>query len=117
MKIAIASEGNNVSGHFGFCEEFKMYEIEDGKVLNTKSIPNPGHKPGFLPVFLKEQGANIIVSGGMGGSAQQLFSDNGIEVIVGAQGSCDNIINTYIKGELESTGSICNDHAHEDHCE
>ena len=52
----------------------------------------------------------------MGGSAQQLFMDNGIDIIVGAEGPCDDVIKAYIKGELKSTGSVCEEHAHEGHC-
>ncbi|NMA86151.1 MAG: dinitrogenase iron-molybdenum cofactor [Tissierellia bacterium] len=117
MKIAIAADGNNISGHFGHCQGFMIYEIENGEILNHKFEPNPGHKPGFLPVFLSERGVNTIISGGMGASAQQLFSNNNIEVIVGASGDCNQIVVEYLKGELESTGTICEDHAHEGHCE
>ncbi len=116
MKIAIASEDKNVSGHFGHCEGFTMYEVKEDKVLNSQFVPNPGHRPGFLPIFLKEQGIELIISGGMGGSAQQLFMDNGIDIIVGAEGPCDDVIKAYIKGELESTGSVCEEHSHEGHC-
>jgi len=116
MKIAVASEGNMVSGHFGFCEGFTMYDINDDKVSNKEIVSNPGHKPGFLPKFLKEQEANIIISGGMGGRAQELFNENGIEVIVGAEGLCDDIVDKYLKGALKSTGSVCAEHDHEDSC-
>lgn len=92
MKIAVASEGKNVSGHFGHCEGFTLYEVEEGKVLKSEFVQNPGHRPGFLPVFLKEKGTDVIIAGGMGGTAQQLFGENGIEVIVGAQGLCDDEI-------------------------
>ncbi len=67
MKIAIATDGNEVSGHFGHCEGFTMYEISEDEVLGNEFVPNPGHRPGFLPVFLKEKGTDIIISGGMGG--------------------------------------------------
>ena len=117
MKIAIATDGDKVSGHFGHCEGFSMYEISQGKVLGHEFEPNPGHRPGFLPVFLKEKGADVIISGGMGATAQQLFTDNGIQVIVGASGNCSDIIEDYIKGNLESTGAVCEEHAHEGHCE
>lgn len=117
MKIAIASENKRVSQHFGHCEGFTMYEVDDNKVVSSQFIPNPGHKPGFLPVFLKEKEADVIIAGGMGGSAQQLFKENGIEIVVGATGNCDNIIKSYIEGELKSTGSVCNEHAHEGNCE
>ena len=53
MKIAIASEGKNVSGHFGHCEGFTMYEVKEDKVLNSQFVPNPGHRPGFLPSIFK----------------------------------------------------------------
>ena len=80
-------------------------------------MQNPGHKPGFLPVFLKDLGAKVIIAGGMGEAAVNLFNENGIEVIVGASGICDDLVQQYIKGELKSTGSICREHQHEGHCE
>lgn len=116
MKIAIASEGKIVSGHFGHCEGFTMYEVEGDKVSNSKFVPNPGHKPGYLPVFLKENNVDVIISGGMGGAAQQLFDENGIRVVVGAEGDCDNVVKSYAEGKLKSTGSICDEHAHEGNC-
>lgn len=116
MKIAVASERNSVSGHFGHCEGFGIYEIDGKKILKKEFIENPGHRPGYLPVFLKELDVNIIVSGGMGETAQQLFADNNIEVIVGASGLSDDVVKMYIDGNLKSTGSICKEHAHEGHC-
>ena len=116
MKIAVASEGTMVSGHFGHCEGFTMYEVEDNQVKGKEFVGNPGHKPGFLPVFLKEQNANVIIAGGMGGAAVELFQANGIEVIVGAQGNIDDVIKQYSLGELKSTGSICTEHEHEGNC-
>lgn len=117
MKIAIASDGNKVSGHFGHCEGFTMYDVEQGQSLKKEFIPNPGHKPGYLPVFLKEKNANVIIAGGMGETAQDLFNENGIEVVVGAQGLSDDLVQAFIKGELKSTGSVCTEHSHESHCE
>lgn len=116
MKIAVASEGKCVSGHFGHCEGFTIYNVEEGKLINKDFTKNPGHKPGFLPVFLKELEVNVIIAGGMGESAQQLFTENEIEVVVGAEGSCDEVVQKYIKGELKSTGSVCKEHEHEGHC-
>lgn len=116
MKIAIASENKTVSEHFGHCEDFITYAIEDGKSLNKNVIANPGHRPGYLPVFLKNLNVDVIISGGMGETAQQLFKENGIEVVVGAQGFCDDAVQQYIKGELKSTGSICKEHEQEGYC-
>lgn len=116
MKIAIASKENNVNGHFGHCEGFTIYDVEDNKILNKEIIKNPGHKPGFLPVFLKDLNVNTIIAGGVGAKAQQIFEENGINVIVGVSGVCDNVIESFIKGNLKSTGSICSEHAYEGHC-
>ena len=67
-------------------------------------------------MFLKEKGANVIIAGGMGETAQQLFAENGIEVVVGAEGNSEKIVEQYLKGQLESTGSVCSEHQHEGHC-
>lgn len=116
MKIAIASEGKQVSGHFGHCEGFTIYEIEKAQVVNKNFVENPGHRPGYLPLFLKEKDIDVIIAGGMGETAQQLFGENDMEVIVGVQGFCDKIIDQYIEGNVKSTGSICREHQHEGHC-
>ena len=112
MKIAVASEKEIVTGHFGHCENFNIYDVEDKKIVKTESVPNPGHKPGFLPNFLHELGVNVIISGGMGGGAVQIFNENGIEVVVGARGDSKEAAEAYARGELETTGEACNhDHS------
>lgn len=116
MKIGIAKEGNVVSAHFGHCEGFEAFDVKNSKVEGRNFIESPGHKPGFLPVFLAEKGINVIIAGGMGATAQDLFKENGIEVIVGVQGNVEDAINEYLKGNLKSTGSVCTEHAHEGHC-
>ncbi|ABK60484.1 MULTISPECIES: NifB/NifX family molybdenum-iron cluster-binding protein [Clostridium] len=116
MRIAVASEGNNVSGHFGHCAGFTMFDVEDNKIVNKEYIESPGHKPGFLPVFLNEKGANVIIAGGMGEHAQELFAQNNIQVVVGAVGSIEENVDQFIKGALKSTGSVCTKHEHEGHC-
>lgn len=116
MKIAVASEGKYISGHFGHCEGFTIYQVEDKNIKNEEFKPNPGHKPGYLPVFLKELDVNVVISGGMGAAAQEIFNENGIEVVVGAEGLSSDAVEKFIKGELKSTGSVCTEHAHEGHC-
>lgn len=116
MKIAIASDSNKVSGHFGHCQGFSIYEVENNSVVSNNFVQNPGHRPGFLPVFLRDNGVDVIISGGMGASAQHLFNESGIDVVVGAKGNCEDVINQFLKDNLESTGSICTQHMHEGHC-
>ena len=84
MRIAVASEGNIVTGHFGHCEGFLVFDTKEKEITTKTFIPNPGHRPGFLPVFLHEQGVDVIISGGMGGGAVEIFNEKGIEVILGA---------------------------------
>ena len=97
MKIAVACEGKFVSGHFGHCEGFTVYEVDENKVLKNDFIQNPGHRPGFLPNFLKELGVNVVIAGGMGETAQQLFTENNIDVIVGVEGYCDDVVRIFKK--------------------
>lgn len=115
-KIAVASEQAMVTGHFGHCENFIIFDTEDGKIIKSESVPNPGHRPGFLPVFLSDLGVNVIISGGMGGGAIDIFNSKNIEVITGASGGAEDAVKRYLAGELESTGSICHEHQHHDEC-
>lgn len=110
MKIAVASMGNMVAGHFGHCENFNIYESVNGGVISEQSIPNPGHRPGFLPNFLGDMGVDVIISGGMGGGAVEIFNDRNIEVIVGAQGEARAAVESYLRSELKTTGTICHEH-------
>jgi Mrp family chromosome partitioning ATPase/predicted Fe-Mo cluster-binding NifX family protein len=116
MKIAVASENKMVTEHFGHCEGFMIFETENNKIVKIETIPNPGHKPGFLPNFLHDKGVNVIISGGMGGGAIEIFNEKNIEVITGAKGNAEDAVINYLKGELKSTGSVCHEHQHSDEC-
>lgn len=116
MKIAIASDGPMVTEHFGHCEGFAIYETNGTDATMKGFLQNPGHRPGFLPVYLNEQGVNVIISGGMGGGAIDIFNEKGIEVITGATGSADSAAQAYAQGKLQSTGSVCHQHMHADEC-
>ena len=116
MKIAVAGEGKNVTEHFGHCVNFLIYSVENGNITNEESIPNPGHKPGFLPNFLADRGVNVIISGGMGGGAVDIFNERNVEVVVGASGDAKTAVLNYLKGELKTTGSVCHEHQHHDEC-
>ncbi|MFQ8696152.1 MAG: NifB/NifX family molybdenum-iron cluster-binding protein [Alitiscatomonas sp.] len=116
MKIAVAAMGNTVAGHFGHCENFIFFDTADGAITAVNSVPNPGHRPGFLPNFLADHGAQVIISGGMGGGAVDIFNERGVEVIVGVQGDATAAVESDLKGELVSTGSICHEHEHADEC-
>ena len=116
MRIAVASMGDLVSEHFGHCETFQIFETENGAVTGQRTVPNPGHRPGFLPNFLGDMGVETIIAGGMGGGAVEIFNERNIEVIVGASGDARAAVAAYLRGVLHSTGSICHKHEHADEC-
>ena len=116
MKIAVASENEMVTEHFGHCINFNIFEVENNQIVKSESIENPGHKPGFLPNFLYDMGVNVIMSGGMGSGAIEIFNEKNIEVIVGAKGNAKTAAEQFLHGKLKSTGSVCHEHQHHDEC-
>lgn len=116
MKIGIASEGEFVAEHFGHCSNFNIFQIEDGKIIGKESFDNPGHKPGYLPNFLADLGVNIVVSGGMGKGAIDIFKEKNIEVITGGSGRAEDLVLKYLDGDLKSSQSVCNKHEHSGDC-
>ncbi len=116
IKIAVASEDEMVTEHFGHCVNFNVFEAENNQIVKSESISNPGHKPGFLPNYLNDMGVNVVISGGMGGGAIDIFNAKNIEVIVGASGNAKAAAEAYLQGSLKSTGSVCHEHKHHDEC-
>jgi len=107
MKVAIATDGNFVAQHFGRCPEYTLADISGGEVVNKVVIPNPGHEPGFLPGYLAKMGVSCIIAGGMGPRAQNLFTQHNIETYVGVTGVVDQVIRSYLNGQLKSGESLC----------
>jgi predicted Fe-Mo cluster-binding NifX family protein len=107
MRIAISTDGDMVSAHFGRCPSFTLVEIVDGKSVQKEVLQNPGHEPGVIPQFLNQKGAECIVCGGMGGRAIGLFSELGIQVIAGVNGRVVEAIARLEKGDLQGGASLC----------
>jgi len=110
MKIAIPTAGGRLAAHFGHCEQFALVEADEATktVTGTTYLAPPGHEPGVLPRWLHEQGASVIIAGGMGQRAQGLFSQNGITVVVGAAGgSPEELASAYLAGTLEVGQNAC----------
>jgi len=108
--IAIPVVGGILSPHFGHCETFEFFTIaEDGKgVAKRNTVPAPDHQPGLLPGWLAERGAEVIIAGGMGDRAAQLFAQAGVEVITGAPNDApDKIVEDYLSGALETGQNAC----------
>lgn len=107
MKLAIAQDGEIVSAHFGHCESYAIFEMEDGTLARQADLLSPGHEPGRLPAFLAENGVNAVIAGGMGPRAVELFHMNGIEVFLGIAGEIEAVAAAYAAGGLTSGESTC----------
>ena len=114
MKIAVTYDNGNVFQHFGKTENFKVYEVEDDKVVSSEVIGSNGTGHGALAGLLAEQGINVLICGGIGEGAQTALTEAGIEMVAGAQGNTDDVVEAYLKGELVSTGANCDHQHHEE---
>lgn len=114
MKIAVTYSNGTVFQHFGRTEEFKVYEVEDKKVISSEIISSNGSGHGALAGVLAGQGIDVLICGGIGGGAQTALEEAGIELIAGAEGNTDEVVETFLRGELISTGSNCHHHDHEE---
>ena len=108
MKIAVTYDNGNIFQHFGRTESFKVYEVEDNKVVSSEVIGSNGVGHGALAGLLSEQSVDVLICGGIGGGAQAALAD------AGAEGDADQAVEAYLKGELISTGANCDHHHHED---
>ena len=107
MKIAISTDGDFVSAHFGRCPHFTIVDIEDDKVVKKEVVANPGHMPGAIPQFLHQKGVEAIIAGGMGMRAAGFFDEMGIKPIMGITGKIDEVIEQLLKGILKGGESLC----------
>ncbi len=108
IKFAIPVAEGKLCSHFGHCDQFALIETEDGKIKHKSMLTPPPHEPGVLPRWLHELGANIIIAGGMGARAQDLFNENGIKVITGApMDPPESLVNQYLAQVLVTGENIC----------
>ncbi len=110
MRIAIPITDGKLSVHFGHCEEFALVDVNDQtkEIANVAKLQPPAHEPGALPKWLSEQKTDVIIAGGMGQRAQQLFVSNNIKVIVGASDqSAEELASAYLNNKLETGNNIC----------
>lgn len=118
MKIAVATENGNVCPHFGHAPTFRIFETDDKKITGHQDHPNPGHVPGALPKWLSEMKVDVIIAGGMGPRAEELFVAAGIKPVIGAQGPAEAAAVAFLEGSLECGESACGHvtgEGHEEH--
>jgi predicted Fe-Mo cluster-binding NifX family protein len=109
MRIAVSADSKNgldsvVSPHFGRCPHFILVDLEDQNVSGVREVANPfygQHQPGQVPGFIKSLGANVMLTGGMGGRAIMFFQQYGIEGVTGAYGTVRQSLERYLGGHLQ----------------
>lgn len=114
MRIAVTYDNGEIFQHFGRTENFKVYEVEDGKVVSSEVIGSNGSGHGALAGLLSEHTIDVLICGGIGGGAQSALAEYGIEICAGAQGDADAAVESYLRGELEDAGVTCDHHHHEE---
>jgi len=110
MRLAIPLEGDRLCAHFGHCTRFALLDVDaEGKrVVGVQMVTPPPHALGVLPEWLKQQGADVVIAGGMGGRAQALFTAAGIEVVTGAPAdTAENLAIAYVSNALVRGDNIC----------
>ena len=110
MRIAIPSAQGKLATHFGHCQQFTLIDVDTapGSIVSQETIDAPDHQPGLLPRWLAERKVNLVIAGGMGMRAQQLFEQDGIEVITGAPSQTTHeIVTAYLAGSLQTGSNIC----------
>ena len=121
MIIAIPVENGRLHGHFGGCREFALVEVDEDKrlTLNTTIVSPPEHQPGLFPRWLREQGVQVVIAGGIGRRALAIFAEQGIAVRAGAaDASIAPLVASYLGGQLTETPDSCEihgDHHHHHH--
>jgi ATP-binding protein involved in chromosome partitioning len=110
MKIAIPLTGGRLSSHFGHCEQFAIFDVDlnDKKIIEQELLVPPPHEPGLLPRWLSEHSVELVIAGGMGQRAQQLFEQNFIELILGAEDNmAQELVEQYMNHTLHGGQNIC----------
>ena len=114
MKIAVTYENGQIFQHFGHTEQFKIYDVENGKIIKKTVVDTNGSGHGALASVLKNLQADALICGGIGGGAQIALSEAGIQLFGGVSGSCDAAVEAFIDGKLGYNPNVrCNHHDHE----
>ena len=114
MKIAVTYENGNIFGHFGHTAQFKVYEIEENKVISSKVIDTNGSGHGALAGMLSALDVDVLICGGIGGGAQMALAQAGIKLYGGVSGNADKAVEDYLNNSLNyDPEAKCVHHDHE----
>ncbi|MCK4273492.1 MAG: NifB/NifX family molybdenum-iron cluster-binding protein [Dehalococcoidales bacterium] len=114
MKYVVPVSGGRLSPHFGHCENFAFFDVEEQsrKITGKESVPSPAHQPGLLPAWLAEKGASVVIVGGMGPRAVDLFQQHGIDVVLGSlESDPEQAVLSHLKGDLATGDNVCDHEA------
>lgn len=117
MRIAVTYENGEIFQHFGHTEQFKLYDIEAGKIANAQVVDTMGSGHGALAGFLAKQGVDQLICGGIGGGAQNALIEAGIKLYGGVSGNADQAVEALISGGLNYNPDVKCDHHEHDHGE
>lgn len=109
QRVAIATDNQQVAAHFGRCREYTIADVDPATaaVLHRWALPSPGHEPDRLPRLLADHQVQVVIAGGMGPRAQQLFARCGIDCIIGASGAVDEVLTAFANGDVTTGASAC----------
>lgn len=114
MRIAVTYDNGNIFQHFGHTEQFKVYNVEDGKITEAKVVDTNGAGHGALAGVLSAIGADVLICGGIGGGAQMALAEAGVKLYGGVNGSADDAVNAFLAEKLDFNPNVhCNHHDHE----
>lgn len=116
MRIAVTYENGEIFQHFGHTEQFKVYEVEEGKIIASEVVDTNGRGHGALAGVLTDLNADVLICGGIGGGAQMALSTAGIRLYGGVSGDADKVVEEFIAGNLAYNPDVKCDH-HEHHGE
>ena len=115
MRVAVTYEDGEIFQHFGRTEQFKVYDIEDGKVISSEVVGTDGRGHGALAGVLNELNADTLICGGIGGGAQAALAEAGIKLYGGVSGAADAAVETLLAGTLVFDPEVHCDHHGEQH--
>lgn len=116
MRIAVTYDYGEVFQHFGHTEQFKLYEVEDGKVISSEITGTDGSGHEAMAGFLAGKGVDVLICGGIGDGAAAALAEAGITLCAGASGDADEAVAAWLLGNLENSGVNCDHHDHDDGC-
>ena len=117
MKIAVTYEAGQVFQHFGHSEQFKVYTVENGQVVSSQVVDTNGSGHGALAGFLRAQGVDILICGGIGGGARTALAQAGIQLYPGVSGPADQAVEALLTGTLHFNPDTVCAHHHWEHGE